>query len=252
MESAALIQTRSTNSRTVSKSTNVGNQTVNKASRANVSEDEPPTSFETAVSQTIFGNRQTEHAVMVAVMLLIGIAAFELVHLDCTGVDLTSPFHLFDDVQRQQSQAKEGPLRGAMRLWKLYLTERWRLSAVCIGLISAMILMHQYANLLLVDWADKFWGKLSDWNSAKDGMMHWYQLQALCAQFLMYALMALFATAYRYYLTSMFVLLVRENVTERYTSNWLSDFSSYRLELTKGQDGADASNPDQRIQEDVQ
>lgn len=252
MESAALIQTRSTNSRTVSKSTNVGNQTVNKAPRANVSEDEPPTSFETAVSQTIFGNRQTEHAVMVAVMLLIGIAAFELVHLDCTGVDLTSPFHLFDDVQRQQSQAKEGPLRGAMRLWKLYLTERWRLSAVCIGLISAMILMHQYANLLLVDWADKFWGKLSDWNSAKDGMMHWYQLQALCAQFLMYALMALFATAYRYYLTSMFVLLVRENVTERYTSNWLSDFSSYRLELTKGQDGADASNPDQRIQEDVQ
>jgi len=50
----------------------------------------------------------------------------------------------------------------------------------------------------------------------------------------------------------MFVLLVRENVTDRYTSSWLSDFSSYRLELTKGQDGGDASNPDQRIQEDVQ
>ena len=31
---------------------------------------------------------------MIAVMLLVGIAAFELVHLDCTGVDLTSPFRL--------------------------------------------------------------------------------------------------------------------------------------------------------------
>eukprot|EP00439_Symbiodinium_sp_Y106_P002583 s5473_g1.t1 len=127
MESTTLIQTRSVSSRTVSKSMDVGNQTVNKVSRANVSEDSPPTSFQTAVSQTIFGNRQTEHAVMIAVMLLVGIAAFELVHLDCTGVDLTSPFRLFDDVQRQQSQAKEGPFRGAMRLWKLYLTERWKL-----------------------------------------------------------------------------------------------------------------------------
>ena len=42
-----------------------------------------------------------------------------------------------------------------------------------------------------------------------ENIRHWYQLQALCAQFLLYALMALFATAYRYYLTSMFVLLVR-------------------------------------------
>ena len=47
-----------------------------------------------------------------------------------------------------------------------------------------------------------------------ENIRHWYQLQALCAQFLLYALMALFATAYRYYLTSMFVLLVRENVTD--------------------------------------
>ncbi|CAE7779307.1 unnamed protein product, partial [Symbiodinium pilosum] len=215
-------------------------------------EAEPPTSLQTAVSQAIFGNKAAEHAAILAVFLLVGIAAFEIVHLDCTGVDLTTPFRLFDDVQRQQLQAKEGPFSGALRLWKLYLTERWKLSFVCVGLIVSMILLSQYASLLLVDWAEKFWGRLSDWNSAKDGMTHWYQLQALCTQFLLYALMALFATAYRYYLTAMFVLLVRENVTERYTSNWLSDFSSYRLELTKGQDGADASNPDQRIQEDVQ
>ena len=167
----------------------------------------------------------------------------------------------------------------------------------------------------------------------------------------MYALMALFATAYRYYLTAMFVLLVRENVTDArigsfeqplpsrsgrvfyapaaahmsacvcrrcepvarliprlilrnatprtgcptsartgkdtcdHGASWslkavlrrgappphadplaiafkakpnfafplpLSPLHLKRLELTKGQDGGDASNPDQRIQEDVQ
>lgn len=212
------------------------------------------TTLQMALDDTLLKNASARHALLLGLALAIGLVVFEALHFHCLSVDLHGPFAMLRAVRREQNRAREGPLQGAARLWTLYMMQRAGFGLSCVALIGSMIGMSQYANLLLVQWSNDFWGALPEWTKGQkgSGSSHWYEFEALLIQFLIYALMSLFASAYQYYVIAMFSITVREAVTKRYTSKWLSGFSSYRLELSQqGGENHGADNPDQRIQEDV-
>lgn len=212
------------------------------------------TTLQMALDDTLLKSDSARHALLLGLALAIGLLVFEALHFHCLSVDLHGPFGMLRAVRREQNRAREGPVQGAARLWALYMMQRAGFGLLCVALIGSMIAMSQYANLLLVQWSNDFWGALPEWTKGQkgSGSSHWYEFEALLIQFLIYALMSLFASAYQYYVIAMFNITVREAVTKRYTSKWLSGFSSYRLELSQqGGENHGADNPDQRIQEDV-
>lgn len=211
------------------------------------------TSLEFAVQTTLLHGDSviaTSLGLVLCVMLLI----FELSHLCILGIDLKTPFPVLERTEKQQETAIEGPFQGAVRLWRLYTFQHATFALSSLFLIASLIMLDQYTNLKLVTWSDDFWDKAEEWTRGKkgSGTAHINDFYALLLQFLLLAFMLLFSGAYQSYVTSMFVISVREGVTQRYATQWLSGFSYYRLEIYK-QEGIESvtDNPDQRIQEDV-
>eukprot|EP00930_Biecheleria_cincta_P004064 TRINITY_DN104966_c0_g1_i1.p1 TRINITY_DN104966_c0_g1~~TRINITY_DN104966_c0_g1_i1.p1 ORF type:complete len:787 (-),score=135.85 TRINITY_DN104966_c0_g1_i1:666-3026(-) len=212
------------------------------------------TSLEFAVQTTLLhgdGAIATSLGLVLGVMLLV----FELLHLCILGVDLKAPFPVLERTEKQQEMAAEGPFQGAARLWRLYTFQHATFAFVSLFMIAALIVLDQYTNLKLVTWSDKFWDKAEEWTRGEkgSGTAHIHDFYALLLQFLLLAFMLLFSGAYQSYVTSMFIISVREGVTQRYAAQWLSGFSYYRSEIYKQEKPeSDTDNPEQRIQEDVQ
>lgn len=210
-------------------------------------------SFEIAL-QTILlqgdGATATTLGFILCAMLLI----FEFSHLCILDVDLKSPFPILERTEKQQEKALEGPFLGAVRLWRVYIFQHATFAMSSLFLIASLIMLDQFTNLKLVNWSDDFWDKAEQWTRGQkgSGTAHINDFYVLLLQFLFLAFMLLFSGAYKTYVTSMFIISVREGVTKRYAAQWLSGFSYYHLEIYK-QEGVESvtDNPEQRIQEDV-
>jgi len=201
------------------------------------------------------GSPSSRTSFAVGCALLVGVLIFEVFHKRTAEFDLSAPFSILDKVEDEQDRAVVGPLQGAVTLLYLYAAESQTIAMVFIGLIGATIIVSQYLSTLLVSWTSVFWEDMEEWGKGSKGdsiqFLDEFRVQLL--YFLFLALVHLVASAYQQYVVTMFSIHVRAKVTRRYASQWMQDFVYYRLELYRLiEGGADADNPDQRIQEDAE
>jgi len=216
---------------------------------------EAPATFAGTISTVFMGSSAAVKSFGIGCGLLVGVLLFEVFHKKTAEFDLSAPFPTLDSVENELDRAAVGPLQGAAKLWYVYVAESQTVAMVCVALIVGTIMASQYANTLLVSWSSVFWGEMEEWGKSLakgDGMSHLDEFQVQLLHFLFFALIHLLASAYQEYVVTMFSIHVRAKVTRRYASQWMQDFVYYRLELYRlMQGGADADNPDQRIQEDA-
>mmetsp|Transcript_95438 Transcript_95438/g.256258 ORF Transcript_95438/g.256258 Transcript_95438/m.256258 type:complete len:745 (+) Transcript_95438:90-2324(+) len=214
-----------------------------------------PASFSGTIKHVFMGSPSSRTSFAVGCALLVGVLIFEVFHKRTAEFDLSAPFSILDKVEDEQDRAVVGPLQGAVTLLYLYAAESQTIAMVFIGLIGATIIVSQYLSTLLVSWTSVFWEDMEEWGKGSKGdsiqFLDEFRVQLL--YFLFLALVHLVASAYQQYVVTMFSIHVRAKVTRRYASQWMQDFVYYRLELYRLiEGGADADNPDQRIQEDAE
>ncbi|MGA0570261.1 ABC transporter ATP-binding protein/permease [Variovorax sp. VNK109] len=135
------------------------------------------------------------------------------------------------------------------RIWALSAPyfkseDKWRARA----LLTAIILLNLGAVYMLVlnnEWFRLFYDALEK----RDQATFWTQL----GRFVWIAFAYIVIAVYRAYLTQLLEIRWREWLTKHYLQRWLTGQAFYRLELARfsGTNQADADNPDQRIQEDL-
>jgi putative ATP-binding cassette transporter len=137
----------------------------------------------------------------------------------------------------------------ARRIWALSAPyfrsdDKWKAR----GLLLAIIVLNLAAVYMLVlinDWNRLFYDALEK----RDQATFWTQL----GRFTWIAFAYIVIAVYRFYLTQLLEMRWREWMTRHYLARWLSGQAFYRLELARfaGANPAQADNPDQRIQEDM-
>ena len=122
--------------------------------------------------------------------------------------------------------------------------QRW----VACGLLAAVVALNLafvYLAVLFNQWNQVFYDSLQEKNSA----VFWEQLWRFCYLAFIYIVIAV----YKFYLTQLLEIRWRAWLTQQFLTRWLSDQAFYVMELARfgPEQGAQADNPDQRIQEDI-
>ena len=122
--------------------------------------------------------------------------------------------------------------------------QRW----VACGLLAAVVALNLafvYLAVLFNQWNQVFYDSLQEKNSA----VFWEQLWRFCYLAFAYIVIAV----YKFYLTQLLEIRWRAWLTQQFLTRWLSDQAFYVMELARfgPEKGAQADNPDQRIQEDI-
>ena len=122
--------------------------------------------------------------------------------------------------------------------------QRW----VACGLLAAVVALNLafvYLAVLFNQWNQVFYDSLQEKNSA----VFWEQLWRFCYLAFIYIVIAV----YKFYLTQLLEIRWRAWLTQQFLTRWLSDQAFYVMELARfgPAQGAQADNPDQRIQEDI-
>jgi putative ATP-binding cassette transporter len=122
--------------------------------------------------------------------------------------------------------------------------QRW----VACGLLAAVVALNLafvYLAVLFNQWNQVFYDSLQEKNSA----VFWAQLWRFSYLAFAYIVIAV----YKFYLTQLLEIRWRAWLTQQFLTRWLSDQAFYVMELARfgPSKGAQADNPDQRIQEDI-
>ena len=122
--------------------------------------------------------------------------------------------------------------------------QRW----VACGLLAAVVALNLafvYLAVLFNQWNQVFYDSLQEKNSA----VFWAQLWRFSYLAFAYIVIAV----YKFYLTQLLEIRWRSWLTQQFLTRWLSDQAFYVMELARfgPAKGAQADNPDQRIQEDI-
>lgn len=122
--------------------------------------------------------------------------------------------------------------------------QRW----VACGLLAAVVALNLafvYLAVLFNQWNQVFYDSLQEKNSA----VFWEQLWRFCYLAFAYIVIAV----YKFYLSQLLEIRWRAWLTQQFLTRWLSDQAFYVMELARfgPEKGAQADNPDQRIQEDI-
>ena len=143
----------------------------------------------------------------------------------------------------------------SVRVWALAAPyfrseEKWKARGLLLAIV-VLNLAAVYMLVLLNEWNRVFYDALQN----KDAAVFWEQL----ARFTYLAFAFIIIAVYRFYLTQLLEVRWRAWMTAHYLQRWLADHAFYRLELARfsasdnglGGQLANADNPDQRIQEDI-
>jgi putative ATP-binding cassette transporter len=122
--------------------------------------------------------------------------------------------------------------------------QRW----VACGLLATVVALNLafvYLAVLFNQWNQLFYDSLQEKNS----VVFWEQLWRFCYLAFIYIVIAV----YKFYLTQLLEIRWRAWLTQQFLTRWLSDQAFYVMELARfgPSKGAQADNPDQRIQEDI-
>jgi putative ATP-binding cassette transporter len=122
--------------------------------------------------------------------------------------------------------------------------QRW----FACGLLAAVVALNLafvYLAVLFNQWNQVFYDSLQEKNSA----VFWAQLWRFSYLAFAYIVIAV----YKFYLTQLLEIRWRAWLTRQFLTRWLSDQAFYVMELARfgPAKGAQADNPDQRIQEDI-
>ena len=122
--------------------------------------------------------------------------------------------------------------------------QRW----VACGLLAAVVALNLafvYLAVLFNQWNQVFYDSLQEKNS----VVFWEQLWRFCYLAFIYIVIAV----YKFYLSQLLEIRWRAWLTQQFLTRWLSDQAFYVMELARfgPTQGAQADNPDQRIQEDI-
>ncbi|NBW25359.1 MAG: ABC transporter ATP-binding protein/permease [Betaproteobacteria bacterium] len=122
--------------------------------------------------------------------------------------------------------------------------QRW----VACGLLAAVVALNLafvYLAVLFNQWNQVFYDSLQEKNST----VFWAQLWRFSYLAFAYIVVAV----YKFYLTQLLEIRWRAWLTQQFLTRWLSDQAFYVMELARfgPAKGAQADNPDQRIQEDI-
>ena len=122
--------------------------------------------------------------------------------------------------------------------------QRW----VACALLAAVVVLNLafvYLAVLFNQWNQVFYDSLQEKNSA----VFWAQLWRFSYLAFAYIVIAV----YKFYLTQLLEIRWRAWLTQQFLTRWLSDQAFYVMELARfgPAKGAQADNPDQRIQEDI-
>ena len=122
--------------------------------------------------------------------------------------------------------------------------QRW----IACGLLAAVVALNLafvYLAVLFNQWNQVFYDSLQEKNS----VVFWEQLWRFCYLAFVYIVIAV----YKFYLTQLLEIRWRAWLTQQFLTRWLSDQAFYVMELARfgPAQGAQADNPDQRIQEDI-
>ena len=122
--------------------------------------------------------------------------------------------------------------------------QRW----VACGLLAAVVALNLafvYLAVLFNQWNQVFYDSLQEKNS----VVFWEQLWRFCYLAFVYIVIAV----YKFYLSQLLEIRWRAWLTQQFLTRWLSDQAFYVMELARfgPAQGAQADNPDQRIQEDI-
>lgn len=122
--------------------------------------------------------------------------------------------------------------------------QRW----VACGLLAAVVALNLafvYLAVLFNQWNQVFYDSLQEKNS----VVFWEQLWRFCYLAFIYIVIAV----YKFYLSQLLEIRWRAWLTQQFLTRWLSDQAFYVMELARfgPAQGAQADNPDQRIQEDI-
>ena len=122
--------------------------------------------------------------------------------------------------------------------------QRW----VACGLLAAVVALNLafvYLAVLFNQWNQVFYDSLQEKNS----VVFWEQLWRFSYLAFIYIVIAV----YKFYLSQLLEIRWRAWLTQQFLTRWLSDQAFYVMELARfgPAQGAQADNPDQRIQEDI-
>jgi putative ATP-binding cassette transporter len=122
--------------------------------------------------------------------------------------------------------------------------QRW----FACGLLAAVVALNLafvYLAVLFNQWNQVFYDSLQEKNST----VFWAQLWRFSYLAFAYIVIAV----YKFYLTQLLEIRWRAWLTQQFLTRWLSDQAFYVMELARfgPAKGAQADNPDQRIQEDI-
>ena len=122
--------------------------------------------------------------------------------------------------------------------------QRW----IACGLLAAVVALNLafvYLAVLFNQWNQVFYDSLQEKNS----VVFWEQLWRFCYLAFIYIVIAV----YKFYLSQLLEIRWRAWLTQQFLTRWLSDQAFYVMELARfgPAQGAQADNPDQRIQEDI-
>mmetsp|Transcript_69143 Transcript_69143/g.129021 ORF Transcript_69143/g.129021 Transcript_69143/m.129021 type:complete len:747 (+) Transcript_69143:121-2361(+) len=206
----------------------------------------PLPTFTSTLVHMVMRSRVLQLNFLLVASLMMFVIAFELTHLEFSGVDFNSRFLQYERREAEHKRGHHGALICARDLWEGYVREHGLKFFATVTLVFTMIAIIQYIQYLLVGWTNDFWAKVQKWGEGehKEGDVDIFY--ALLTVFLLYTISHVLADSYLDYMLAMFQVHVWGSLTQKFSSRWLGGFAFYRMELDHTTD-----NPDQRIAEDT-
>jgi len=138
------------------------------------------------------------------------------------------------------SMVSSGFWRDFWALFKPYwFSEEKVMARLLLFSIIALTLASVYMDVQFNTWYNLFYNTLQDKNKSE----FFHQIGRFCILAAIYIVIYVYAT----YLNQMLQIRWRRWLTRKYLSEWMSDRTYYRMQLT----GSQTDNPDQRISEDL-
>jgi putative ATP-binding cassette transporter len=208
--------------------------------------------MEEAIIEAFFTTDKMKTCMQIGSLLFLGVVIFEIFHTCGSVIDFSQECDTIERVAAERARESQGPVLGAVSLWTDYFSKNVFFTLVNIVAIMVSIALGQYSGLMLVSWSAEFWDKMQFWG-AHGGEGQEHRLYAFLLKFLWLAMIGILANVYQSYVTSIFTLNVRAQMTESFLKKWLHRFAYYRMEIMQFSEGdkGGSDNPDQRIAEDV-
>lgn len=176
---------------------------------------------------------------VMAVVAVVGVIAFELLHRRCADADLAGPLQYGEEAHEKQL------LRMFAGIWPLVRPFLFQPGSCrpwyYIVTLTALGLWSMVLNLIFALWSKEFWDVIEQ--KQRD------QFMLIMRDFVLLVSTLIIVGTYESYIGMMLVIEWRKWMTKWLLQTWLRDKKYYQLQLAP--QSATLDNPDQRIQEDI-